>query len=61
MPRITIKGQVTIPKGIREKFGVKPGNIVDFLVEGERVYLVFRKGNILDAITKKTSPCQEKK
>lgn len=54
MPRMTIKGQVTIPKKIRDKFGVKPGDLVDFIIEDERVYLVFRKGTILDAITKKS-------
>jgi AbrB family looped-hinge helix DNA binding protein len=52
MPRITIKGQVTIPKEIRDKFGVKAGDLVEFVIEENRVYLIFRKGTILDAITK---------
>lgn len=34
--RITSKGQVTIPKGIREEFGLLPGTDVEFVsVEGE--------------------------
>lgn len=28
--RVTSKGQVTIPKRVRDRLGIKPGNIVDF-------------------------------
>lgn len=55
MPRITVKGQVTIPKEIREHFGVKSGDLVDFILKEDKVYLQFKKGTILDAITKKPS------
>lgn len=27
---VTTKGQVTIPKPVRERLGIKPGNTVDF-------------------------------
>jgi AbrB family looped-hinge helix DNA binding protein len=37
--RITSKGQVTIPKHIREKLGVKPGDEVGFREEGQQVIL----------------------
>ena len=38
MPRITSKGQVTIPKNIREVLGVKPGDQVEFeLLSDQRV------------------------
>ncbi|MYA22914.1 MAG: AbrB/MazE/SpoVT family DNA-binding domain-containing protein [Gemmatimonadetes bacterium] len=38
MPRITSKGQVTIPKNIREMLGVKPGDQVEFeLLPDQRV------------------------
>lgn len=30
MPSVTTKGQVTIPIGIREKMGIKPGDKVEF-------------------------------
>jgi antitoxin PrlF len=30
MPRVTTKGQVTIPKEIREALGIKPGDEVTF-------------------------------
>lgn len=37
--RITSKGQVTIPKHIREKLGVKPGDEIGFREEGQAVIL----------------------
>ena len=38
MPRMTSKGQVTIPKNIREVLGVKPGDQVEFeLLSDQRV------------------------
>ncbi len=43
--RVTTKGQVTIPQGIREKLGITPATEVDFVEEGGRVYLVKRKEN----------------
>ena len=46
---ITSKGQITIPKEIRERFGLKKSDRVRFEVEGERVILHFVTGNILDA------------
>jgi len=42
--RVTIKGQVTIPQEIREKFGITPAAEVDFVEEKDRIYLVKRKG-----------------
>ena len=42
--RVTIKGQVTIPMYIREKLGITPATEVDFVEEGNRVFLVKRKG-----------------
>ncbi len=38
MPKVTKKGQVTIPKDIREKLGIKPGGSVRFkVIEGKCV------------------------
>ena len=37
--RVTTKGQVTIPQEIRRQLGVGPGTEVDFVREGDRVYL----------------------
>jgi AbrB family looped-hinge helix DNA binding protein len=54
MPRITSKGQITIPKEIRDKFNIKSHDIGEFKVkEGDIVFTV-RKGTILDAITRKS-------
>lgn len=38
--RVTTKGQVTIPQKIREKLGITPATEVDFVEDGDRVYLV---------------------
>jgi AbrB family looped-hinge helix DNA binding protein len=35
--KVTSKGQVTIPKGIREKFGLLPGTDVEFVAERGQV------------------------
>jgi AbrB family looped-hinge helix DNA binding protein len=39
--RVTSKGQVTIPKAVRDRLNIKPGNAVDFeLAADGRVVLV---------------------
>lgn len=45
---ITRKGQVTIPKAIRDRLGVKEGKKVFFVMRGEEVVLKVVKGTILD-------------
>ena len=45
---ITRKGQVTIPKAIRDRLGVKEGEKVLFVMRGEEVALKVVKGTILD-------------
>ena len=42
--RITTKGQVTIPREIREKMGLLPHSEVEFIIEGNAVYLRKEKG-----------------
>ena len=42
MSKITIKGQITIPKTIRDRLGLQPGEEVEFLEEGDRIYLARR-------------------
>ena len=41
--RVTIKGQVTIPRHIREKLGIRPNSNINFLEEDGRVYLTTDK------------------
>ena len=38
--RVTEKGQVTIPKDIRDRLAIRPGSEVDFVVSEEGVMLV---------------------
>jgi antitoxin PrlF len=40
LAKVTTKGQVTIPKGIRDAFGIRPNDKVDFEREGEKIVLV---------------------
>lgn len=51
--RVTTKGQVTIPQNIRERLGIGPATEVDFVEEGNRVFIVKRKGE--KAATRKFS------
>ena len=37
--RVTSKGQATIPKAIRDRCGIRSGDLVAFTVEGGRVVL----------------------
>ena len=43
--KITSKGQVTIPKAVRDKLGVGPGSNVGFEEEGEQIVLVKQEAN----------------
>lgn len=38
--RVTTKGQVTIPKEVRDALGIKPGSEVDFILEDGDARLV---------------------
>lgn len=38
--RVTEKGQVTIPKEIRDRLGIGPGSEVDFVEDGNSVKIV---------------------
>lgn len=47
MPRITSKGQITIPQDIRNKFGFMPGMEVEVIAEGNKALIVkSRRENI---------------
>jgi len=45
--RITSKGQVTIPREIREALGIVPSSEVEFVREGNRVWLRKRKPGVV--------------
>jgi AbrB family looped-hinge helix DNA binding protein len=42
--RVTSRGQVTIPKDIRDRAGIKPGNEVEFRVDGDTIVVERAKG-----------------
>jgi len=54
LSRITQKGQVTIPKEIRDLFGIKPNDIGEFTVKEGSIMFLVKKGNILDSHRKGT-------
>jgi AbrB family looped-hinge helix DNA binding protein len=41
--RVGAKGQIVIPKGLRDRAGLQPGSEVDFALEGDRVVLTARR------------------
>jgi AbrB family looped-hinge helix DNA binding protein len=43
MPYITSKGQVTVPKAVREALGIGEGDRVEFVVRGREAVLVKRE------------------
>ena len=47
--KMTVKGQVTIPKLIRERFGLRPGSEVRFVEKDHRIVLEKREaGDVWD-------------
>lgn len=42
---LTVKGQVTIPKAIRDALGLKPGTTVDFGVNREGQVVILKKSD----------------
>ena len=47
--RVTDRGQVTIPKRLRDALGLKPGTVLEFSEEDGR--LIAAKGNGVDPVT----------
>ena len=37
--KVTSKGQVTIPRNVRQKLGITPASDVEFVIEGNTVFL----------------------
>jgi len=36
---VTTKGQVTIPKKLRDRYGIRPGVLVDFVADSDGIHL----------------------
>jgi len=45
---LTRKGQLTLPKPIRDRLGIRQGEKVFFVIRGEEVVLKVLRGTILD-------------
>jgi AbrB family looped-hinge helix DNA binding protein len=43
--RVTTKGQVTIPRGVREALGIAPETEIDFIEDDGRFYIVKTEGS----------------
>ncbi|WP_308751950.1 AbrB/MazE/SpoVT family DNA-binding domain-containing protein [uncultured Anaerotruncus sp.] len=54
LAKITAKGQITIPIGIRRKLGVKEGDKILFIEENGKIYLSNASKIPLDALVKAT-------
>ena len=54
LSRITKKGQVTIPKEIRDLFGIKTNDLGEFTVKDGSIMFLVKKGTILDSHRIKT-------
>jgi AbrB family looped-hinge helix DNA binding protein len=48
--KVAERGQVTIPKALRERLGIFPGTVLDFFEEQGR--LIAKKTEALDAVDK---------
>jgi AbrB family looped-hinge helix DNA binding protein len=46
---VTTKGQVTIPKAVRDRLNIKPGNAVDFLLADDGSVTLVKAGKKLAA------------
>lgn len=56
---VTTKGQITIPKEIREALGIREGDRLIFLIEGERVVIRKVSGEKLSEVLIRQKPWPE--
>ena len=48
LSRITSKAQTVVPKAVREKLGLKPGDLLRYVFEGNRVVIERMKSEAED-------------
>ncbi|GIL01953.1 MAG: hypothetical protein BroJett030_18520 [Alphaproteobacteria bacterium] len=48
LAKITAKGQITLPKEVRERHGLKPGDRVEFVEEGGKTWVKPRNLRAVD-------------
>jgi AbrB family looped-hinge helix DNA binding protein len=49
---MTSKGQVTVPKRVREKLGLEPGSKISFILRGEQAVMMRRSDDPLGDLRK---------
>lgn len=47
---VTSKGQVTIPKAVRQKLGIRQGSLIEFAVVGDRAELRLRPAAVSPSV-----------
>ncbi|MCO6040373.1 AbrB/MazE/SpoVT family DNA-binding domain-containing protein [Thermococcus alcaliphilus] len=58
--KVSSKGQIVLPKSIREKFGIKAGDEVEILDFGDEIVLIpIKKGVKLRGLVKFDKPAKE--
>ena len=53
---LTVKGQVTIPKHIRDALGLAPGSSVDFAVNREGQLVIYKVTSAMSKVVGKPQP-----
>jgi antitoxin PrlF len=48
--KVTSKGQVTLPKAVRDRHGIKPGDVVEFVEQNGRTWVRARNVRAVDLI-----------
>ena len=48
--KVTSKGQITLPKWVRDALGVKPGGSVEFVLEKGHIHLLIAGPSVADAL-----------
>ncbi|MEA3302927.1 MAG: AbrB/MazE/SpoVT family DNA-binding domain-containing protein [Pseudomonadota bacterium] len=51
--RVTVKGQVTIPRNVRESLGIKPETEIDFIEDDGKFYIIKTDGTAITGELKK--------
>jgi len=46
--KVTSKGQITLPKGLRDELKIHPGDEIQFLFKQGKAYMLNRSGGIAD-------------
>jgi antitoxin PrlF len=46
--KVTSKGQITLPKEVRDRYGIKPGDSVEFIEEAGRTWMRARNVRAVD-------------